>query len=320
MKDDTELPDVPLNAELLDVPPGMEKRVTKKRKKILTTYEISNFVVAPNKFIEMPGNFTLYQERFMNAIMFALQKPVRQRVDGVKWEQMDLFKDFFSDEVRTIEDAIKRIPFEKGGFVYIDIHLSEIAPPNRYGDVKKAIKEFVSVPIRLPPEDKGKKYEVVRSFFNVKLPTKADYSSVITIELALPVAVALTNIQIDERKKIPIHYTRYGYEVAQQVENKYTPRIYKKISSYKKKGGFTMEIEEFREWLGLGDMYPGFNDTKRRILGPAADELREKADCWFEYSVIRKRNKVIRIIFKVISPETESLKQQEINVFGSFFF
>ena len=84
-------------------------------------------------------------------------------------------------------------------------------------------------------------------------------------------------------------------------------RIYKKLCSWKQKGGFTISLEEFRQWLVLGDKYKRFYDIKEYILIPVQNDLTGKADVWFncqEKDFVTKKGKTVtHLNFKVITPD-----------------
>ena len=105
----------------------------------------------------------------------------------------------------------------------------------------------------------------------------------------------------------PINYTRFLYSIAQSAKNKYTSRVYKLICSWRKKGGFVISLDNFREQMGIDSKYKYYNDIKKHILVPVQEELFEKADCWFncnsEDFITKQGNSVTHLNFKVITPE-----------------
>ena len=98
-----------------------------------------------------------------------------------------------------------------------------------------------------------------------------------TIEIAKDVASLLVAIDRNMHGK-PENYTSFILQVATNAKNKYTSRIYKLISSWKKKGGFYVPINDFREWIQLGNKYQDYKEMKRRILMPVQQELENQAD------------------------------------------
>jgi len=56
-----------------------------------------------------------------------------------------------------------------------------------------------------------------------------------------------------------------------------------------------MSIEEIRELLGCEDSYSRFSDFRRLVIDKAQEELKEKADIYFTYTVDRDGQTPVRI-------------------------
>lgn len=260
---------------------------TAKKQKLVMLPEVRNYVIQPNRITNAIYNYTLFQERIFTAIMYYLQEPINMSMKNLNYQQLDLFTS--SDKVR------------------INIPLKDISRPEQYKDVKKAIKEMASIVLELPYTTKEKKERIrVTNLFSADIPAHADYSSFVSIDMEKVVAHKLIEIDKDFSSK-PINYTRYIYEIAQNAETKYTSRLYKIISSWKKRGGFIITLDQLKENLGIINKYPSYSDFKRRVLLPAQAELYEKADCWFNCKAkdfeIRDGKAVTHLNFKVITPE-----------------
>jgi len=147
---------------------------------------------------------------------------------------------------------------------------------------------------------------VYKGLLSADIPADSKGSGIIEIEIDKRVAKLLIDI---EQNKVgqPVNYTRYVYEIAQNATNKYTSRIYKLICSWRKKGGFTISLDEFRKWIGIEDKYKYYTDIKKNILIPVQEELFEKADCWFncnsEEFVTKQGHSITHLNFKIITPE-----------------
>jgi plasmid replication initiation protein len=126
------------------------------------------------------------------------------------------------------------------------------------------------------------------------------------VEIDKRIAKLLIDIEQNQFGQ-PINYTRFLYSIAQSAKNKYTSRIYKLICSWRKKGGFVISLDNFREQLGIDSKYKYYNDIRKHILVPVQEELFEKADCWFncnsEDFITKQGNTVTHLNFKVITPE-----------------
>ena len=253
--------------------------------------EIKNYIYQPNRVTNSIYTYSLIQEKLLNAVIFYLQDAVKLSLKGQDYEQLTLWKDF-SKESRII----------------IHIPLREISIPQHYDYVKNALKKLASMIVEIPyiEQETGKPWQKIRGLLSADIPDKSEYSSHIKILIDKDVAELL--IKIDQNNlQQPINYTRFIYEIAQGASNKYTPRIYKLLCSWKKKGGFVISLDEFRRWLGIEEKYKEFDNLKKWILLPAQNELYEKADCWFNCKesdfTIRDGKKITHLNFKIITPE-----------------
>jgi plasmid replication initiation protein len=109
-----------------------------------------------------------------------------------------------------------------------------------------------------------------------------------------------------------VQFTQYLYEVVMNGTSQYTPLIYPLISSWKEKGGFEIGLDELRRIVGMKEgQYAYYRDFKKRVLEPVQKDLYKKADCWYNCAFkdfeIREGKKVMRLKFKVITPEVEEL-------------
>lgn len=271
--------------------PNIVKATTKKQKKIITLPAIKSYIYQPNRVTNAVYDYSLMQERLFTAVIYYLQGAIKLSLDGKNYAQLALFKEY-----------------EQSQFIKIHIPLREITIPQHYEQVKKSLKQLASIVIEIPYNDAvtNEGRILYKGLLSADIPEVSNRSSTIEIEIDKRVAKLLIEI---EQNKVgqPINYTRYVYEIAQNATNKYTSRIYKLICSWRKKGGFTISLDEFRQWIGIESKYKFYADIKKNILIPVQEELYEKADCWFncltDDFVTKQGNSVTHINFKVISPE-----------------
>lgn len=249
-------------------------------------------------------NCTFIQEKVFNAIMFYLQESIALNCKNQDFTQLSLWQ-------------------EEDNNIYIKIPLKEITTPPNYDYARDAIAKFAVVPISIPYTDPvtKKPWVKISGLFEVHIPIENSYNSQVKISIKKDIAKILTEIDKDENGN-PIKYTRYIYEIIQNSKKRYTPKIYKKLCSFRKKGGFYQRIDEFREWLNIEKTYEKFSDIKTNILVPSQKELFQRADCWFNCAakdfIVRDKKKVIGLNWKVITPElikNEETKQFQINNF-----
>lgn len=85
-------------------------------------------------------------------------------------------------------------------------------------------------------------------------------------------------------------FTLYLITVFLRLRSKYSTQIYELLKMRQGLRRHRMTVEEFRHSLALEDKYPQFSSLKKRVLEQARRELKEKADIYFTYNVIRDGN------------------------------
>jgi hypothetical protein len=230
--------------------------------------------------------FTLIQSRILISIIKHLQDAVKKSMNSDDYTQLALFR-------------------EDSDSIMMGITLSEIASPKQYKEVAEAAEGLMNLKIKLKSPI-GKDYVSIASLVNrIEKPRLTNGKSILYFKMDKDVASKL--IEVDKNNKgVPIHYTKYFYEVAIKARCKYTYKLYWLISSWKTKGGFYITLDELRTSLGLNpDEYLVFSQFKRRVLLPAQKELMETSDCWFNCSApdfeMRDGKKVTSLYFKVIT-------------------
>jgi Initiator Replication protein len=276
-------------------------RITEKRQKVIMLPEIINYIQQPNRVTEASYDYTLVQKKILTAVIYYLQEAIKNRLNGQSYEQLQLFKDSPNDKI------------------HLKIPLRELtASKQYYHDVRESAKMLASIVVKLSGKDPftGKTGSYFTGLMSVFIPDDYKYDRYMVIEIEKEVAKRLMEIEKNDRG-IPINYTRLAYEIIMRSKNKYTPRIYEMISSWKKKGGFVIALDEFRSRLMLGDKYITYKDLKARVLKPAYDELYEKADCWFNCLAkdfeVRKGKTVTHLNFKIIVPELKEMNEVKRN-------
>jgi len=242
-----------------------------------------------NHIVNARYNYSLIQERIFNFVIFQSQEYIKQVKDGKAVEQLDIF-----NEVNNSDNIRIRIP------------LKNIGRHEEYEHIRDSMQKMCAIIIQTPHIDKsGKHWKKWQGLFtSVYEPAEMQRSGYMIAEIDKSVAAML--VQLQRRPDgTPINFSTFMYEVTKNARNKYTPRLYKLISSWQVKGGFYYSIEDLREYLQLGSRYRDTNALRTRILKPVSDELKENADCWFNVSDAtfeeKDGKKVTGFNFKVIS-------------------
>jgi Protein involved in initiation of plasmid replication len=277
---------------------------TRKRKVEICIPELNNYVMQPNHVTNARYEYTLTQERIFTAIMYGLQDPIKRKLKVQATHQLDLFADFMADD----DSAIK-----------LSIPLKDIAPKSAYDAAIKAAEKMSAISVVVPGVGKNNEVDSNIKFFlirAIRTPAVGGRRKKIEIIVNRDVAEILINI-MSNRPGIPSEYTRYMYQIAQSASSKYTSLLYKKICSWRKRGGFTILIDELYKDLCVNNVYLNPDGTvryksfKQKVLEKARKELFQQADCWFEYSENYKGNRVHSLTFKIITPELEEVVAEQ---------
>lgn len=96
--------------------------------------------------------------------------------------------------------------------------------------------------------------------------------------------------------------TIYQKAIAVKLSGRYAKRLYKICCRWQDQGGTSMNLLEFRKMFKIEDKYKKIVDLKRRVLEPAKEELKKKADLYFEYELDKIQSRSYNhISFKIFS-------------------
>jgi hypothetical protein len=248
-----------------------------------TTLQISNHV------INARYNYSLIQERIFNYLIYHCQQYIKAVREGMPVLQLQLFDDLDSNNQ-----------------INIVIPLNQISAPCDYPNVRDSLVKMREVTVSVRYKDqKGHLWRdytgVIDSF---SMPEGKERSNYVIAKMRKDVAEMLVSMDRRSSDGVPINFTSFKYEVCMSSKNKYTPRIYKLIASWKNKGGFYITLDELRIMLDLKNKYKDVEAIKRRILRPVQEELQQNGDCWFNMDdtefEVKEGKRVVGFRFKVI--------------------
>jgi hypothetical protein len=275
------------------------------KKKYLVSNEYWTFIYQPNRVTNAKYKFTLLQEKIFNTVIFFLQEDILKRMNGEDYTQLTLFKE------------------NNSASIILDIPLSLISKsPQQYSQIKDSLTEMVGIVVFIPYRDQNNSEQKIRiaGLFDVDLDNEYKRTSKIRIIMDKIVARQLIDIDLN-REKRPVNFTKFVYQITQSSKNKYAPRIYKMICSWKNRGVYLISIEDFRSWLGIEDKYPYYRDIKKYILKPVQQELYQRADCWFDCEsndfAITKNKKLTHLKFRIFTQQDlQMLEMHKDNIKG----
>lgn len=92
-------------------------------------------------------------------------------------------------------------------------------------------------------------------------------------------------------------FTQYNLQSFMQLSSQHSMRIYELLKMREGLRFLRISVEELREILCCEHSYNRFTDFKRWVIENARDELKEKADIYFNYKVERDGQTPVRINF-----------------------
>lgn len=269
----------------------MQTQTTAKRRRRSMPDTLRTIIYQPNHITNARYNFTLFQERIFTYVMFYLQHYVERLRAGEQLEQMEIFA--------SGENIIK---------IYVPLDFIVPNSPAQYNKVRESAKAMASLVIQVPYKDrKGRSWQEFTGMFSVHLEAGEKKRSKHVV-MGIRRDIALLLVDFDKKDGKIVNYTSFMFEYAMNAKHKYTPRIYKYISSWKEKGtSYPIELEEFKAMIGCAGEYKTYTDFKRRVLVPAAKELQDIADCWFDIDYDKfetlTNGKVSHLTFRVTTAD-----------------
>lgn len=245
--------------------------------------EYKKVVYQPNHITNAEYNYTLIQERIFNYIIFHLQTYMNKVMNGTIITQLEIFGEQQKD------------------YVDIEIPLSLIGKPYQYPDIRQRAIEMMSITVAVNMQSYKTKEKIQRMqsmLTHVDIPVKEEKRRSGTLPIRISKVVAMMILNIERNNGTPICYTSFLLNIALQAQNKYTSRIYKLLSSYKRPAGgepgmYIVSYEKFRSILQIGNKYRDYEAFKRCVIMPVYDELKEHGDIYFELSETRDPNKKV---------------------------
>ena len=98
-------------------------------------------------------------------------------------------------------------------------------------------------------------------------------------------------------------FTQYQLANVLTMKSKYSPRVYEilKCNEFKKQGHIEIEVQELRKLLKAENIYPLYNDFKRKIIIQTQKELKKLSDINFDFEEIKTGRKVTALKFYIKS-------------------
>ena len=223
---------------------------------LVVTKEKQHFVMQPNAVARTRQPYNLIEKKILIMVMSQIKKG--------KQIQLDFFKN-----------------------IIVELPLTESAFNSRnYQSLRKALDTLLTTPIILIDDIKFQAYDKIMPFSRIQYDrTKSN-----------KVKFHLNNDSIEFFVDVKNGFTNYLRGIAMQFESVYTIQMYELLSRWKdKKRWPNVPIELLKSILGVTDKYERFVDFRKRILMVAHDEMAEKADIRFDFT-LRKQGRDYKYI------------------------
>lgn len=192
------------------------------------------------------------------------------------------------------------------------ISLSDIAKPSEYRDVKSAFLNMSKIicEVRYTEEPIEKIWS--GSLFNVSIPVKANYSSIIKVNMDVVVARLFINFKRNNYHQ-PSFYSKIDTNIRLHTKFKSSVKLYLYLSLWKNKSFIKVSLIELCDSLGLPKAYNTPSNFKKHILEPSYSILKDFNDVWFDLDQVKiskEFNKDHIIELKVMNRETVQMEQK----------
>jgi len=180
---------------------------TRKQKVEVLVPQLAEYIIQPNHVTNARYEYTLLQERIFTGMMYYLQTDIKELLRNANPLQLQIFSE----------------NKETDNYITLPVPLKDIAHPGNYNMVVAAAKKMRKTSIVFKVKDEeGNESTVVDGLISRATIPSAGHrrSSFLEIEVSRQVAEILINVQ--KKGNIPVEYTRYIYQIAQQASSKYT--------------------------------------------------------------------------------------------------
>lgn len=175
-------------------------------------------------------------------------------------------------------------------------HIFNIDKANVYKQLEEASKDLAERWLRT---NDGKYREQFRWVFGVRYH---DDKGKVTLGFSPWVVPYLTSLQKQ--------FTSLKLSQVASLKSIYSIRLLEFLIQFKSTGKFIIELNRFKERLGIENEYKRFYDLKKRVIDVAVKELREKSNLMVDWKSI-KSGKIIKQLEFVFSEIIENEIEEE---------
>jgi plasmid replication initiation protein len=220
-----------------------------------------NIIIQPNHISTARFTYTAIEKNIIYTIVDSLQNKMNK----------DLNQTFTEQEI------------------YIEMKMIE--KNNNYKRIRDAVKSLsskqIEFEINLPGTNKiHKKLTSILSGLDYEINSKY-------ISFFIPSSAVLFFCYIGGG------FTSFQKTIAISLNSIYSKLLYELCCRFQDKGGFNTSIERFKIYLSIEHKYKQIAHLRHKVLNVAEKELKQKADYYFSYSLVKVGRKYTEIKIKI---------------------
>ena len=199
---------------------------------------------------------------------------------------------FIIDEISILQSLDVNMEYSEQE---IKIELKKIEKNNNYQRIKDSIKSLASKQVEYHiniPGGNGKSQQIQENITSlisgIKYIRNSQYISFIVPSQACRFFCYLGG-----------GFTPIQKTIAIGLSSIYSKALYELCCRWEDKGGYNCSIEDLKVYLSIENKYKQIAHFRQRVLDDSISELKEKADLYFTYSLIKSNNKYERISIKI---------------------
>jgi len=190
--------------------------------------------------------------------------------------------------------------------IKIDLPITNLVGVKNNSRVIDQIKDLMKKPIDYQYSYKNRQFEAVTTL--ISHAQHETGSSIVQLELPKKSLILLTNMMPG--------YTKFKRQVAMELRSLYAKRMYELMCKWQDKSAFSMRIDELKDMLAVTDKYAKYSAFKKYVLEQSKNELKEKADLYFEYKEIKEGRRFVKLDFVIIKKKEEELPPKQMDIFN----
>lgn len=95
------------------------------------------------------------------------------------------------------------------------------------------------------------------------------------------------------------NFTKYQLVNVLVLRSKYSIRLYEIFKSYLWLHRWEIQLDDFRELVGINDKYKDFTEFKRNVITPSIKEINKYTDLQIEFKTIKKGRNIDKLVYKI---------------------